>query len=55
MFYTQASCNVNACGMPAAIASRVAKLIDQELTDLQIFERLVAERGELLHKPHLLK
>ncbi|HUG90125.1 MAG TPA: hypothetical protein VML55_04780, partial [Planctomycetaceae bacterium] len=55
MFYTQSSCNVNACGMPNVISKRVAGLIDQELTDRQILEKLAQDRGELLLKPHLLK
>jgi hypothetical protein len=55
MFYTQASCNVNACGMPNNIKNQVTKMIDKGLTDQQILEELLKTRGPELLKPHLLK
>ena len=54
MFYTLASCNVNACGMPTAMADRIAELIDAGKTDREMFEILLKEHGPLLLKPHLL-
>jgi hypothetical protein len=54
MFYTQASCNINACGMPRHISNRVSELIDQGLNDRQIFETLQKSQGPLVSRPHLL-
>jgi hypothetical protein len=53
-FYTLASCNPNACGMPNHMRKAVAEKIDQGLTDRQIFEELLKEHGPILLKPHLL-
>ena len=44
-FYTLASCNPNACGMPNHMRQVLAEKIDRGLTDRQIFEEL------LKHKP----
>ncbi len=54
MFYSLASCNVNACGMPNLIRTRVRELIDQHKSDAEILEILLRERGPLLLEPHLL-
>jgi hypothetical protein len=53
-FYTLASCNPNACGMPNHMRKEVAALIDKGMTDRQIFEQLLKEHGPDLVKPHLL-
>jgi hypothetical protein len=53
-FYTLASCNPNACGMPNAMRRRIAEQIDKGLTDKQIFEALLKKYGPDLVQPHLL-
>ncbi len=55
MFYTLASCNPVACGMPKKIRKRVGELVDQDLTDQEIFAKLEEERGQLMLGPHLLR
>lgn len=54
MFYTLASCNTHACGMPNFMRQRIGKLIDEGMTDAQIFEVLLKEQGPLVLKQHLL-
>lgn len=54
MFYTLASCNVNACGMPKHVRRLVAKMIDEGLSDRQILESLRKDQGPQLYLPHLL-
>jgi hypothetical protein len=53
-FYTLASCNVNGCGAPNAMRKKVAGMIEQGLTDKQIFEALLKEHGPNLVQAHLL-
>ncbi len=53
-FYTLASCNPNACGMPNARREKVGKLIDRGLTDRQVFDELLKDSGPLLLRPHLM-
>lgn len=53
-FYTLASCNPNGCGMPKAMRKTLAKKIDRGLTDRQIVEQLLKEKGPALLRPHLL-
>lgn len=53
-FYTLASCNPNACAAPNAMRKDLAGLIDQGLTDQQIFEALLKKHGPDLLRPHLL-
>ena len=53
-FYTLASCNVNGCGAPRATRGELARLIDQGLSNRQIFERLHKERGADMARSHLL-
>ena len=55
MFYVQASCNVNACGMPNQLANEIAALIDDEKSDLEIYNQLKENRGRDFGKPHLLR
>jgi hypothetical protein len=55
MFYTQASCNVNKCGMPRQVRARIAELIDSGKKDAEVFQAVKEWRGEMLFKPHLLK
>jgi hypothetical protein len=52
-FYTLASCNPNGCGLPNHMRDDLRKLIDQGLTDRQIFDELVKMHGPNLTKPHL--
>ena len=52
--YTLASCNPNACGAPNATRKLLAKKIDEGLTDRQIFEQLLKDRGPLMLRSHLL-
>ncbi len=53
-FYTLASCNPNACGMPNHMRKVLGTLIDKGLTDAQVFEQLQKEHGPDLLRPHLL-
>ena len=53
-FYTLASCNPNGCGAPNATRKLIAGKIEQGLTDRQIFEELLQQRGPLMLRPHLL-
>lgn len=52
-FYTLAGCNPNACGLPNATRKELSTLIDQGLTNRQIFERLLEDRGPTMLRPHL--
>jgi len=52
-FYTLASCNPNGCGAPNELRGKVAKWIDAEWTDTQIFDELVKLYGPLVLRPHL--
>ncbi len=52
-FYTLASCNPNGCGLPSKTRAELAKLIDQGLTDRQIYDELANKYGPALAKPHL--
>ncbi len=54
MFYSLASCDINACGMPNRIRALVGKMIDKGLSDEQIMQDLLKQRGSNLLKPHLL-
>ena len=53
-FYTLASCNPNACGMPNQMRKTVAGMIDQGMSDKQVYEALLKEHGTELIRPHLL-
>lgn len=53
-FYSLASCNPNACGMPNHMRRSLAELIDKGMTDRQIFEQILKEQGPELIKQHLL-
>jgi hypothetical protein len=52
-FYTLASCNPNACGMPQHMRQVIAGKIDKGLTDRQIFEEILKEQGPDLLRQHL--
>jgi len=52
-FYTLASCNPNACGMPQHMREVIAAKIDKRLTDRQVFEELIKEFGPDLLRQHL--
>jgi hypothetical protein len=52
-FYTLASCNPNGCGAPDATRKELAGLIDKGLTDKQIWDDMLKEKGELMLRPHL--
>lgn len=53
-FYTLASCNPNGCGLPNQTRKQLEKWIDAGMTDHQVFEKLLVERGPLLFQPHLM-
>ena len=53
-FYTLAACNPNACGMPRQMRATIGAKIDRGLSDRQIFDELLKERGPTLLRPHLL-
>ncbi len=53
-FYTLASCNPNACGMPNHMRGILVEKIDAGLSDRRILEDLLKEFGPELFKPHLL-
>ncbi len=53
-FYTLASCNPNACGMPSLLRRLVAGKIDRGLSDRQIYEELLKQYGRDLGRPHLV-
>jgi len=53
-FYTLASCNPNGCGMPNRRRDDLGKMIDQGMTDRQIFDELLKDAGPLLLRPHLM-
>jgi len=53
-FYTLASCNPNACGMPNHMRQIIAGKIDKGLNDRKIFEELLKEQGPDLLRPHLM-
>lgn len=53
--YTLASCNVNACGSPKEHRRIIEEMIDEGLTDREIFERLKTDRGRDIWQPHLLR
>ena len=55
MFYTQASCNVNACGTPRIVAGDIAGMIDKGMNDREIWAALVKEKGRDIWQPHLLR
>jgi hypothetical protein len=54
MFYTLASCNVHACGMPNAMRAMIGDLIDKGLTDKQIWDELKKSNGPAMLRPHLV-
>ena len=54
-FFTLASCNPNGCGAPAGTRVQIGALIDQGLTNRQIFEELLRDRGPAMRRPHLLR
>ena len=53
-FYTLASCNPNGCGMPNQARKELGALMEKGLTDREIFERLLKDRGPDLLRPHLV-
>lgn len=55
MFYSLASCNENACGMPRMIREKVGELIDDGMTDEEVWRKLLELRGPSVSKPHLLR
>ncbi|HEX7899478.1 MAG TPA: hypothetical protein VF950_17050 [Planctomycetota bacterium] len=55
MFYTLAACNGMTCGMPKRVRGFVGPLIEKGLTDREIFEKMEAELGPAIWKPHLLR
>jgi hypothetical protein len=54
-FYTLASCNPNGCGHPNMTRAQLSALIDQGLSNREIFEELLRDRGPAMLRPHLLR
>jgi hypothetical protein len=54
-FYTLASCNPNGCGAPNGTRAAIDSMIDQGMTNRQIFEELLRDRGPAMLRPHLLR
>lgn len=54
-FYTLASCNPNGCGHPNMTRAQLSALIDQGLSNRDIFEELLRDRGPAMLRPHLLR
>lgn len=54
MFYSLASCNVNACPMPNRIRDEIVPMMDQGMSDRDILKELKKSHGPQLLKPHLL-
>jgi hypothetical protein len=52
-FYTLASCNPNACGMPHHLRDIVTKKIDEGKSDRKILEELLEQYGPGLLRQHL--
>lgn len=52
-FYTLASCNPSGCNAPNVARKRLGEMIDQKLTDKQIWDVLLKEKP-LMSRPHLL-
>ncbi len=55
MFFTQASCNENACHMPKHLRGQIGKLIDEGLGDEELLEQLAEKHGPQLLRQHLLR
>ena len=53
-FYTLSSCNPNGCAAPNETRRQVRELIDKGLTDREIWDALLKDKGPLLLAPHLL-
>lgn len=53
-FYTLASCNPNACGMPNTMRKLLEEKIESGKTDREIYEELIERYGPTLTRPHLL-
>ncbi|HJT31014.1 MAG TPA: hypothetical protein VJ783_03025 [Pirellulales bacterium] len=56
-FYTLAACNAGdekPCGLAKQTRQQLAKMIDKGLSDQQIVEQLLRERGSDLLRPHML-
>jgi hypothetical protein len=52
-FYTLASCNPNGCGAPNATRDELREQIKKGLSDKQIWDALLMDRGPLMLRPHL--
>src|SRR5205814_4780489 len=53
-FYTLASCNPNGCAAPNETRKQVREMIDKGLTDSEIWDAILKEKGPLMRKAHLL-
>lgn len=54
-FYTLASCNPNGCGHPNMTRVQLSALIEQGMSNREIFEELLRDRGPAMLRPHLLR
>ncbi len=55
MYYTLSACNVNTCGGPDDMRGILAAKMEKGLTDREIFEQLMKEKGRDVWWPHLLR
>jgi len=55
MFYTLSACNTMKCGMPNRVRNFVTPLLEKGLSDKEVLERMEAEFGPGIWRPHLLR
>ena len=55
MYYTLASCNPAACGMPKRVKGLVGPMIDQGMADKAILESMEKTLGAKIWRPRLLR
>jgi hypothetical protein len=46
---------VTGCGRPKEVAAEIRTFIDEDLSDREIFAKLVKDRGRDIWRPHLLR
>ena len=55
MYYTLASCNPKACGMPKRVTGLVGSMIDKGMEDREILESLEKTLGAKMWRSGLLR
>ena len=53
-FYTLASCNPNGCGAPNETRRQLREMFDKGLTNRQVWDALLKNKGAKMVRPHLL-